>query len=58
MAYSEFHAARVVLDLPTCAKCGSPMWLSRIEPDAPDHDRRTFECPRCENEVTEIFKYR
>jgi len=20
------------------------MWLARIEPDAPNHDKRTFEC--------------
>jgi hypothetical protein len=22
------------------------MWLARIEPEKPGHDRRTFECPR------------
>ena len=27
---------------------------SRIEPDSPDHDKRTFECPKCENVVSEI----
>jgi hypothetical protein len=27
------------------------MWLSRIEPDEPNHDKRTFECPQCENVV-------
>ena len=31
---------------------------SRIEPDSPDHDKRTFECPTCENVVSEIVKYR
>lgn len=31
---------------------------SRIEPDSPDHDKRTFECPKCENVVSEIVKYR
>jgi hypothetical protein len=34
------------------------MWLVQIEPDAPDHDRRTFECPGCENVVSETVKYR
>jgi hypothetical protein len=34
------------------------MWLSRIEPDKPNHDKRTFECPQCENVVSEVVKYR
>jgi hypothetical protein len=34
------------------------MWLSRIEPDEPGHDKRTFECPSCEKVVSEIVKYR
>jgi DNA-directed RNA polymerase subunit RPC12/RpoP len=38
-----------------CAKCGAPMWLTRIEPD---HDRRTFECQACGNSKTEIVKFR
>jgi hypothetical protein len=29
---------------PTCAKCGGPMWLTRIEPDEPGSEQRTFEC--------------
>ena len=24
------------------------MWLARIEPDEPDRDKRTFECPACD----------
>jgi transcription elongation factor Elf1 len=34
------------------------MWLSQIEPDKPGHDRRTFECPRCQHEVSEVVKFR
>jgi hypothetical protein len=34
------------------------MWLSRIEPDKPNHDKRTFECPQCENVVSEVVMYR
>ena len=30
-----------------CPKCGSPMGLTRIEPDSPGIDRRTFECEQC-----------
>ena len=34
------------------------MLLSRIEPDAPDHDKRTFECPACGNELSEVVKFK
>jgi tRNA(Ile2) C34 agmatinyltransferase TiaS len=60
MSQSEniFDPARLVLDLPICPRCGARMWLSRIEPDEPGHDKRTFECPKCENVVSGTFKYR
>lgn len=60
MSQSEniFDPARLVLDLPICPKCGATMWLARIEPDEPGHDKRTFECPHCEMAVSEIVKYR
>jgi hypothetical protein len=34
------------------------MWLACIEPDAPNHDKRTFECPVCPNITVKIVKYR
>jgi len=34
------------------------MWLSCIEPDKPDHDKRIFECPVCSNFTVKIVKYR
>jgi DNA-directed RNA polymerase subunit RPC12/RpoP len=46
------------VELPECTKCGAPMWLTHIEPDEPDHDRRTFECQACGNSKTEIVKFR
>ena len=58
MTHIEFDPARLVLDLPNCKKCGTTMLLARIEPDEPGHDKRTFECPRCENVISEIVKYR
>jgi hypothetical protein len=60
MSQSEniFDPARLVLNLPICPKCGTQMWLQRIEPDSPGHDTRTFECPGCENVVSEVVKYR
>ena len=43
---------------PRCSQCGVPMWLTRLEPDKPDHDKRTFECKACGASVTEIVKYK
>ena len=43
---------------PRCDSCAVPMWLVQIEPDKPDHDRRTYECPVCDNIATEVVKYR
>jgi ribosomal protein S27E len=41
-----------------CPKCGTTMMLTRIEPDTPGHDRRTFECPQCENSETVFANFR
>jgi hypothetical protein len=49
---------RQQIEAPQCNKCGARMWLARIEPYAPDHDKRTYECPECNAEITEIVKYR
>ena len=54
----HFDRNRLVLSMPDCAQCGAPMWLARIEPDIPGHDKRTFECPQCGNVVSETVKYR
>jgi hypothetical protein len=48
----------IVIMKPTCPKCGARMSLARIEPDKPDHDQRTFECPACPHSLTEVVKYR
>jgi hypothetical protein len=34
------------------------MWIARIEPDEPGHDRRTFECPECDHTIIEVVKYK
>ena len=42
---------------PLCPKCGMKMWLARIEPDRPGHDKRMFDCTNCghaENVVVNI----
>ena len=43
---------------PTCAKCGTPMWLTRIEADGPGSEKRIFECQACQNEAIEVVRYR
>ena len=55
---ASISSTRALLARPTCPRCGTQMWLERIEPDKPDYDKRTFECPRCQKEVTEIVKYK
>ena len=41
-----------------CPQCHGTMVLSRIEPDKPGYDRRTFECPKCLRCETVTVKYR
>jgi hypothetical protein len=43
---------------PKCDRCGASMWLTSIEPDEPDHDKRVFECPECRNTTTQVVRYR
>ena len=49
---------RAFIDHASCPKCGSAMWLARIEPDKPDHDLRTFQCPNCEHTETKVVKFK
>jgi hypothetical protein len=43
---------------PPCVMCGTPMFLSCIEPaDEAGHDRRTFECMACQYSQTAMVKY-
>ena len=37
--------------------CWARMWLTRIEPDKPGYDKRTFECAQCKFTMTETVKY-
>jgi DNA-directed RNA polymerase subunit RPC12/RpoP len=52
-----FDPVRPFIDRPQCPNCRSRMWLDHIEPDVPDHDRRTFECPRCQHVESVVVKY-
>jgi len=41
---------------PVCSTCDTPLWLTRIQPDKPGFLRRTFECPRCQNQIAEVIE--
>ena len=45
---------------PDCPRCGTRMILARfnLARDKPDHDRRTFECPECGNEISEVVRFK
>ena len=49
--------AQLEIKQPLCAKCDAPMLLTRIEPDFPHHDKRTFECKACGGTTTIVVKY-
>jgi hypothetical protein len=53
-----FYSEQPFMDQPRCPMCGSRMWLDHIEPDEPDHDKRTFECPRCQHVESVIVNFR
>jgi DNA-directed RNA polymerase subunit RPC12/RpoP len=54
----QYALSKIEIARPKCSKCGTPMWLTLIEPDHADHDRRTYECPRCDHSVIEVVKYK
>jgi hypothetical protein len=34
---------------PPCSKCGRPFVLTKIEPEEPGFDLRTYDCAACED---------
>jgi transposase-like protein len=46
----------IAMGCPICPRCGTRMLLARIFPDRPGYNRRTYECPRCEYDLTEIVR--
>ena len=43
---------------PACPECGSAMLLTHIGPDKPDHDKRTFVCPKCQHSDSVVVKFK
>jgi transposase-like protein len=56
--YYAWPEAQTLQERPTCELCGSRMWLTRIEPDREDHQRRIFECPVCKQAEAKVIKFR
>ncbi len=40
-----------------CPKCAAQMYLTRIDPDKPGFDRRTFECSGCQRVETAVVRF-
>jgi transposase len=45
-------------ETPECVRCGNHMVLTMIEPEKPEHDRRTFECPMCGFTMRKVVKFK
>jgi len=43
---------------PSCSECGAATLLVGIEPEQPDYDLYTFECPNCQHYDTAVGKIR
>src|SRR4030095_3256235 len=48
--FSIFDPRERPFNRPACPNCGCPMWLAIVEPDKPGHEKRSYECPRCQRE--------
>lgn len=57
MQESHYISDTPKVEHPRCKECGVPMWLTYLESDKLNHDKRTFECKACGASVTEIVKY-
>ena len=50
MTFSEYTLEnRPIIVWPECPTCSAQMYLTRIEPEKPGFDLRTFECPMCQH---------
>jgi len=47
MLGEHIQSQHLVIRYPNCPKCGTKMYLARLQPGKSNHDRLTFECPQC-----------
>ena len=57
MPQPDMTPSSVMIVGPRCPVCATQMALIRIEPDKPDHDRRTFDCASCGHAETVVVRY-
>ena len=50
------QSQHLVIRYPNCPKCGTRMYLARLQLEKSDHDRLTFECAQCAYVEVEIVK--
>jgi hypothetical protein len=43
-------------DRPLCPECDTPMFIVTVEPDGPNNESRTYECPRCKFIETNVVR--
>jgi transposase-like protein len=48
----------VAIDRPACPKCGSVMWLVRVQPERAGIDTQTFACPVCDLSKTAVVTFK
>jgi len=51
-------APSLIINTPVCPTCRTAMMIVRIEPEKPDHDRRTYECPQCDHSESRVVKFK
>jgi hypothetical protein len=56
MLGEHIQSQHLVIRYPNCPKCGTKMYLARLQPEKSNHDRLTFECPQCACVKMEITK--
>jgi DNA-directed RNA polymerase subunit RPC12/RpoP len=49
MALEQRSPLTIPIERLLCVRCGTTMMLARLEREALDRERRTFECPKCEH---------
>ena len=48
--------SRARFDRPFCPECCAPMFIVTVEPDRPDHESRSYECPSCKFTETAVVR--
>lgn len=56
MLGEHIQSQHLVIRCPNCPKCGTKMYLARLQPEKSDYDHLTFQCAECEHVLTENVK--